>query len=173
MNGLLRHIGNHLNLHSPLVLPSMRNNFQFKNSSLICTSFRSKSSQKKWLGRLEYLNRDPDNSKLNKDKDMKTIEKKLNKNNRVYLWGNGELGALGQLGFLHPKARKKSVLKMRRPFVNSLSNYCNVRTVACGYGFTLFLTDHKEKYLFGTGLNDSGQLGYQRRRSLEGRETCR
>ena len=120
---------------------------------------------------MEYLNRDPDTSQPNREKDMKTIERKMNKNNRVYLWGNGELGALGQLGFLHPKARKTSVTSMRRPFVNSLSNFCNVRSVACGYGFTLFLTDHKEKYLFGTGLNDSGQLGYQRRRTPEGRET--
>ena len=98
------------------------------------------------------------------------IEKKMNKNNRVYLWGNGELGALGQLGFLHPKAGKTSVSRMRRPFVNSLSNFFNVRSVACGYGFTMFVTDHSERYLFGTGLNDCGQLGYQRRLTQDGKQ---
>ena len=95
----------------------------------------------------------------------------MNKNNRVYLWGNGELGALGQLGFLHPKGGRTALYKMRRPFVSSLSNYCNVRSAACGYGYTLFVTDHREKYLFGTGLNDCGQLGHQRRRSPSGGQT--
>ena len=98
-------------------------------------------------------------------------EKSMNKNNRVYLWGNGELGALGQLGFLHPKAGRTALYKMRRPFVSSLSNYCNVRSAACGYGYTLFVTDHREKYLFGTGLNDCGQLGHQRRLNPSGGET--
>ena len=108
-----------------------------------------------------------------KKDDIKMKEKNLNKNNRVYVWGNGELGALGQLGFLHPKGGRSALYKMRKPFVSSLSNYCNVRSVACGYGYTLFVTDHREKYLFGTGLNDCGQLGYQRRLTQEGRQTGR
>ena len=59
---------------------------------------------------------------------------------------------------------------MRRPFISRLGNYFNIKSVACGHGFTLFLTDDKEKYLFGTGLNTLGQLGYQRRLNDAGRQ---
>ena len=162
--------------NSPRVLPALMMKIPPQNTGVISFNIRQKStSNKKWRGRLEYLNREDPSEKSksvkNNDNDIKMKEKSMNKNNRVYLWGNGELGALGQLGFLHPKAGRTALYKMRRPFVSSLSNYCNVRSAACGYGYTLFVTDHREKYLFGTGLNDCGQLGHQRRLNPSGGET--
>ena len=137
------------------------------------------TTKKKWQGRLEYLNRgDPfaDKSEQNSDDKEKSVDSKDEKKNikvraRVYVWGNAECGALGQLGFLQPRGVSKPLFEMRRPFISSLSNYYNLKTVACGYGFTLFVTDDKEKYLFGTGLNSLGQLGYQRRLTESGRQT--
>ena len=132
----------------------------------------------KWQGRLEYLNRgdpfDEAGEKAKRAKESKEVEKKsISRRDRVYVWGNGECGALGQLGFLHPKGDRKRVLQMRRPFISSLSNYFNIKSVACGHGFTLFVTDDRERYLFGTGLNQLGQLGLQRRRNEAGREVGR
>ena len=148
MNTLFKSIGQKYQhrRNSQSLLPALFNKYQVKNQKLVFFNTRSKSTHKKWLGRLEYLNRDPTvQSKSNEGNDIKRKERNLNKNNRVYLWGNGELGALGQLGFLHPKAGKNVVSRMRRPFVNSLSNFCDVRSVSCGYGFTLGGTNHKEK----------------------------
>ena len=137
------------------------------------------TTKKKWQGRLEYLNRgDPfaDKSEENSDDKQKSVDSEDEKKNikvraRVYVWGNAECGALGQLGFLQPRGVSKPLFEMRRPFISSLSNYYNLKTVACGYGFTLFVTDDREKYLFGTGLNSLGQLGYQRRLTESGRQT--
>ena len=133
----------------------------------------------KYKGRLEYLNRgdpfDQDNTARKVVVEKESARKHLPNNTRAYLWGNGELGALGQPGFLSPKKKKgeprKNVLhKMRRPFISSLGNYYDLSTAACGYGFTLFATKHKEKQVFGTGLNDSGQIGYHRRLNKDGRQ---
>ena len=123
---------------------------------------------KKYKGRLEYLNRgDPfENADCTKEEveEKESVRKHLPNTTRAYLWGNGELGALGQPGFLHPRTEKKEVLKiMRRPFISSLGNYFKLKTAACGYGFTLFATEDKDKQVFGTGLNDSGQIGFHRR----------
>ena len=139
-------------------------------------SFRAASSgTKKWRGRLEYLNRgDPFEDKSKKETPKVTKDDKKNSikvRPRVYVWGNAECGALGQLGFVQPRGDSKPLLQMRRPFIASLSNYYNLKSVACGYGFTLFVTDDKEKYLFGTGLNSLGQLGYHRKLNDAGRAT--
>jgi len=136
--------------------------------------FPSKEVKKKtYTGRLEYLNRgDPfdQNKTSTKIKDKPKTRTHLPNHVRAYLWGNGELGALGQPGFLHPKGNRRILKKMRKPFISSLGNYYKIRSAACGYGYTLFVTDDKEKQLFGTGLNDSGQIGHHRRLNKEGKQ---
>ena len=144
------------------------------------SSIKSRFSDKeKWKGRMEYLNRgDPFADKRapsetfvpkSSNKNVKQSDK-ISRRQRVYIWGNGECGALGQLGFLHPRGNREKVLSMRRPFISSLGNYYNLKTVACGNGFTLFVSDDREKYLFGTGLNHLGQLGYQRKLDEAGKQ---
>lgn len=153
---------------------SVRANFHNKPKHFLSKDARTG----KYKGRMEYLNRgDPF---LQDKTDVKVVEKEtarkhLPNNTRAYLWGNGELGALGQPGFLNPRKKKgsprKEVLyKMRRPFISSLGNYYDLKTAACGYGFTLFATKHRDKQVFGTGLNDCGQIGYHRMLNKEGRE---
>ena len=100
---------------------------------------------KKYKGRLEYLNRGDPFEKADRTKEevqeKESVRKHLPNTTRAYLWGNGELGALGQPGFLHPRIEKKEVLKiMRRPFISSLGNYFKLKTAAFWYGFTLFAT---------------------------------
>jgi len=164
---------------------SMRKDHRLNPISILCAwshtdekrqHFLSKHmTNNKWKGRLEYLNRgDPfhqdvkakEEAPVEKQKDKK---KHLYNNTRAYIWGNGENGALGQKGFLHPDSKKEVLFKMRRPFISSLGNYFELKTAACGYGFTLFATNDKEKPLFGTGLNDSGQIGYHRWLNKEGK----
>jgi alpha-tubulin suppressor-like RCC1 family protein len=66
------------------------------------------------------------------------------------------------------EGRWKEVIKiMRRPFIISLENYFNLKTAACGYGFTLFATEDRQ--VFCTGLNDSGQIRFHRRVNKERR----
>ena len=64
----------------------------------------------KYKGRLEYLNRgdpfDQDNTARKVVVEKESARKHLPNNTRAYLWGNGELGALGQPGFLSPKKKK-------------------------------------------------------------------
>ena len=127
----------------------------------------------KWKGRLEYLKRgDPFDQKTKQIKEQIGLEKNnLSRRERVYLWGNAECGALGQRGFIEPSGNRNKVNRMRRPFISTLGHHYNLKSVACGNGFTLFVTDDKEKYLFGTGLNQLGQLGYQKRLDEAGRQT--
>ena len=147
---------------------------KFKES--IKTRFTSKE---KWKGRMEYLNRgdpfadkrDPSETFVPKSANINVKQSdRISRRQRVYVWGNGECGALGQLGFIHPRGNREKILSMRRPFISNLGNYYNLKTVACGNGFTLFVSDDKEKYLFGTGLNNFGQLGYQRRLDEAGKQ---
>ena len=139
--------------------------------------FKHLPIKQKWKGRLEYLNRgDPfaDKRPKNQSEEKENIifDKKdiSSRKPRAYIWGNGEHGALGQLGFLHPSGNRNKLLTLKRPFISSLGNYYDIKSIACGYGFTLFLTNDKEKYLFGTGLNHMGQLGYQRKLDDKGRQ---
>jgi len=108
-----------------------------------------------------------------KEKEMPTYQfaaEKTKKYNRVYVWGNAQLGALGQEGFNFPK-KKRNVLKyMHKPFRQSFAEFNSVTSMACGYGFTLFATKDKKKPLCGTGVNQSGQIGFhkgQRGKPLE------
>jgi len=132
---------------------------------------------RKYKGRLEYLNRgDPFADKTYNPEEIlkqnKEERKQLPNYTRAYLWGNAEVGALGQPGFLHPVENKRMrMLTVKRPFASTLGNYFKIKTAACGYGFTLFATDDKDKQLWGTGLNDSGQIGNHRRLNGEGRQT--
>ena len=46
----------------------------------------------------------------------------------------------------------------------TFGEYEEVEDVSCGYGFTLLATNSaSKKRLFGTGFNQSGQIGYHER----------
>ena len=51
---------------------------------------------------------------------------------------------------------------MHKPFRQTFAAYNQVADIACGYGFTLFKVRDSEKRLWGTGVNQSGQLGHHR-----------
>lgn len=80
---------------------------------------------------------------------------------RVYVWGLAEHGALGnQVKRGHRK--NKPLAYMHRPTRLSFAEYYKVVDVTCGYGFTVFAVNTKEKYkVFGTGINTDSQIGYQ------------
>ena len=50
---------------------------------------------------------------------------------------------------------------MHKPFRQTFAAYNQVTDIACGYGFTLFKVKDSDKRLWGTGVNQSGQLGHQ------------
>ena len=162
---------------------SRLNNINLHHNHLLQRYLKTRQSKHfdktgKWRGRLEYLRRgDPFDQKKKEEaetkiKDQIGLEKNnLSRRERVYLWGNAECGALGQRGFIEPGGNRNKVNKMRRPFISTLGHHYNIKSVACGNGFTLFVTDDKEKYLFGTGLNQLGQLGYHKRLDEAGRQT--
>ncbi|KAG8230784.1 hypothetical protein J437_LFUL011348 [Ladona fulva] len=78
---------------------------------------------------------------------------------RVYGWGNSEHGGLGNQ--LQRKKHKKSPPRMiHRPFRMHFAEHHRVIDVACGYGFSAFAIDSKERQLFGTGINTDFQIGY-------------
>jgi len=84
---------------------------------------------------------------------------------RLFMWGNSEFGQLGQQGLLEPKSQKRNpTLQMHKPFRVTFGEYEEVEDVSCGYGFTLLATNSaSKKRLFGTGFNQSGQIGYHER----------
>ncbi|XP_067008826.2 RCC1-like G exchanging factor-like protein [Anabrus simplex] len=73
---------------------------------------------------------------------------------RVYSWGLAEHGALGN----REKSRNRFV---QRPSRLQFAEKHKVVDVACGYGFTAFAVNNKEKYkVFGCGINTDSQIGY-------------
>nr|CAD7412641.1 unnamed protein product [Timema poppensis] len=78
---------------------------------------------------------------------------------RVYVWGLAEHGALGnQRQLLRQKKPQHYV-----PYPKRLhfAEQNQVLDATCGYGFSVFSLDTKENYkVFGTGLNTDSQIGY-------------
>ncbi|KAF5271031.1 hypothetical protein FQR65_LT05381 [Abscondita terminalis] len=78
--------------------------------------------------------------------------------NRVYVWGCASTGALGILYKDNELEYKKS---QHTPKRSTFAEQHDVRTVGCGYGFTLFGVNSASNIkLYGTGLNTDSQLGY-------------
>ncbi|KAJ8683487.1 hypothetical protein QAD02_019279 [Eretmocerus hayati] len=78
---------------------------------------------------------------------------------RVYVWGLQEHGALGtekKISFAEERITYAGV-----PHRLSFGEYYRVTDVACGYGFTAFAVKSNNKnVVFGTGINSDSQLGY-------------
>nr|CAD7418696.1 unnamed protein product [Timema cristinae] len=78
---------------------------------------------------------------------------------RLYVWGLAEHGALGnQRQLLRQKKPQHYV-----PYPKRLhfAEQNQVLDATCGYGFSVFSLDTKENYkVFGTGLNTDSQIGY-------------
>ena len=51
------------------------------------------------------------------------------------------------------------LINYRIPF----AEYEDVRTLSCGYGFTVFSTHGSKDRVFGCGFNSDGQIGYHER----------
>jgi RCC1-like G exchanging factor-like protein len=93
---------------------------------------------------------------------------------RTYVWGNARTGALGVAEFPRPAidGKRAAVFKKHNPIRLPFCELTGVKfkQVSCGYGFTLFLTDHADvqnNQIYGTGVNTDAQLGYQKLYSRE------
>lgn len=74
---------------------------------------------------------------------------------RVYVWGLGELGALGGA-----RMSQNKISYIARPQRSSFGERYRVTDIACGYGFTLYAVHSSDKSIvYGSGLNTDSQLG--------------
>ncbi|XP_023337429.1 RCC1-like G exchanging factor-like protein [Eurytemora carolleeae] len=88
---------------------------------------------------------------------------KPEKSKRVYMFGNASSGQLGQPKFLNPERNLPIVERMHKPYRIPFAEYEDVRTLSCGYGFTVFSTHGSKDRVFGCGFNSDGQIGYHER----------
>lgn len=91
-----------------------------------------------------------------------TVENATKLNERIYVWGFAATGALGIKSYLRPQKKQQPISCMNRPAQLKFfdSNRMKVQNVACGYGFTLFLANHKgSQEILGTGINTDSQVG--------------
>ncbi|XP_071440814.1 RCC1-like G exchanging factor-like protein [Hetaerina americana] len=77
---------------------------------------------------------------------------------RVYGWGNGEHGGLGNQ--IQIQGKRSPPRMLHRPSRLHFAETHKVTDIACGYGFSAFAVDSKEHQLFGTGINTDSQIGY-------------
>ncbi|CAG0918765.1 unnamed protein product [Notodromas monacha] len=84
---------------------------------------------------------------------------------RLYGWGNTVYGALGEPLFLERERKSpnaKAIEIVDHPARLVFGEHNQVKDIACGYGFTLFLAKNKEgTFVYGTGLNSDSQIGHQ------------
>jgi len=130
--------------------------------------------RRKYLRRLEYLNRpDPcEGGAADDDLEVYKVQAdRLRHDSRVYVWGSADMGALGNPNLVEPPdPRSAPMAAMWRPILAKLGETHRLRAAAAGYGFSLFLTEDRERPVWGTGNNRSGQLGFFRQRGRDGRE---
>lgn len=75
---------------------------------------------------------------------------------RVYAWGHGSHGALGEMKIV----QKKEFLFMTKPKRISFAELHKVTDIACGYGFTIYAVHAADKNIvYGSGINTDSQLG--------------
>lgn len=85
--------------------------------------------------------------------------------NKVYVWGMADTGALGLATSLKVHRHGEMIIKnhpKRMPFAERLQ----VIDAAAGYGFSIFAVEPTEEHgnytLYGTGLNTDSQIGYHK-----------
>ncbi|KAM8718163.1 hypothetical protein ACLKA7_004811 [Drosophila subpalustris] len=79
--------------------------------------------------------------------------------NRVYVWGFQETGALG-LQTNVKKAQERYTEMVHHPTRLQFSNNNDITDVAAGYGFTAYAVKRSDgETLFGSGINTDSQLG--------------
>lgn len=97
---------------------------------------------------------------------------------RLYVWGMAEHGALGdlkirsreryiqfiyrpvRLRFAYSHKVKKTFFYLMILFTQfKVPIYFQIKDLACGYGFTVYACDSREYKLFGCGLNTDSQIG--------------
>ncbi|XP_055684508.1 RCC1-like G exchanging factor-like protein [Lutzomyia longipalpis] len=84
------------------------------------------------------------------------------KDHRLYVWGLSETGALGVSKSLWQHKQKYTAF-IQHPTRHSFSASHEVLDIACGYGFSLFLTkEDKGIQVFGTGINTDCQVGFHK-----------
>jgi len=76
---------------------------------------------------------------------------------RLYVWGMAEHGALGDLKI---RSRERQIQFIYRPVRLRFSYSHKIKDLACGYGFTVYAVDNNQYKLFGCGLNTDSQIGY-------------
>ncbi|CAG7734246.1 unnamed protein product [Allacma fusca] len=86
-------------------------------------------------------------------------------NKRLYVFGAAFHGALGLRDLLKPKDhRQKLITRIHRPVRHKLFHDLNPQDITAGHGFSLVGVKRKDQNhpaLFGCGLNETSQLGYQ------------
>ncbi|VDM31912.1 unnamed protein product [Hydatigera taeniaeformis] len=101
------------------------------------------------------------------DADSQAIKFSPDRLVRVYGFGVAATGALGMKQYIEPKRS----LPFRPRFTVSVPTHLNymsvnsidVKSIACGYGFTTFIGSHPtmKRAVYGCGINSDGQLGVQ------------
>ncbi|XP_053983627.1 RCC1-like G exchanging factor-like protein [Hylaeus volcanicus] len=114
----------------------------------------------------DYVRKRSKNVRLNKPENKKPILKTLpvfqypiskTGDQRVYVWGMAEHGALGMKSSL----TSKGVSYIARPKRLAFGEKVDVTDVTCGYGFTAFAVKSTDKnVLYGSGINTDSQLGF-------------
>ncbi|XP_050541875.1 RCC1-like G exchanging factor-like protein isoform X2 [Daktulosphaira vitifoliae] len=91
------------------------------------------------------------------DPFLAPYSKSPNDQQRLYVWGMAEHGALGDLKI---RSREKKITFLYRPVRLRFAYSHKITDVACGYGFTVYAVESKNYKLFGSGLNADSQIGY-------------
>uniref|UniRef100_A0A2S2QI70 Williams-Beuren syndrome chromosomal region 16 n=1 Tax=Sipha flava TaxID=143950 RepID=A0A2S2QI70_9HEMI len=74
---------------------------------------------------------------------------------RLYVWGMAEHGALGDLKI---RSRERNIQFIYRPVRMRFAYSHKIMDLACGYGFTVYAVDSNQYKLFGCGLNTDSQI---------------
>ncbi|KAH9284147.1 X-linked retinitis pigmentosa GTPase regulator [Echinococcus granulosus] len=86
---------------------------------------------------------------------------------RVYGFGVAATGALGIKRYVEPKRvsthRPRFTVSVPTHLNYMLVNSIDVKSISCGYGFTIFICSHHKakRAIYGCGINSDGQLGLQ------------
>ena len=88
-------------------------------------------------------------------------------NLKVYVWGLAETGALGIQKSLK-KHKQMNCLFVQHPSRLSFGEKYEIKDVAAGYGFSIFVVKSVDDSisLFGTGINTDSQIGYHKHSGL-------
>ena len=132
------------------------------------SSFISKKRQNEIKARKIIENRRSKKVQPGEDEDLPVYTfANTNKNptSNIYAWGMACFGALGNPEFIvPPKKTLQPLTSVHHPVRVSRMELQRVKDVACGYGYSVFAAKNKGSHLFGTGINNQGQIGYHEER---------